>query len=58
MADLSQVSLKNPLGPNSNVESTLLGVELVCCLQHSITIVRCKIPLGVNSFGLDIRRKD
>ena len=38
MSDLSQVSLKNPLGPNSIVESTLLGVELVCCLQHSVTM--------------------
>ena len=43
MADLSQVSLKNPFELNSIVKSTLLGVELVCCLQHSVTIVCCKI---------------
>ena len=44
MADLSQVSLKNPLKPNSIVKSTLLRVELVCacvCVCVCVCVFVC-----------------
>ena len=42
---------------NYIVKLTLLRVELVCCLQYYITIVSCKIPLGVNSWVLILEEK-